>query len=295
MTPIVLALPENEALAASLSIEIGGERGAAEIRRFPDGETYVRLDSPVAGQEIVLVCTLDRPDEKLLPLLFLARLAKELGAARVGLVAPYLSYMRQDRRFKAGEAVTSAYFAEIISRSVDWLVTVDPHLHRRSSLKEIYAIPARALGAAPLVSAWIRDRVKNPLLVGPDEESGQWVAAVAIAAGAPYIVLQKERHGDRDVKVSVPEVDRWRGHTPVLVDDIISTGRTMIETAHHLRAAGMPAPVSVGIHGVFAANALAEMRTAGIAEIVTCNTIPHETNRIDVAPLLAPTIREIVA
>lgn len=295
MTPIVLALPENEALAASLSIEIGGERGAAEIRRFPDGESYVRLDSPVAGQEIVLVCTLDRPDAKLLPLLFLARLAKELGAARVGLVAPYLSYMRQDRRFKAGEAVTSVYFAEIISRSVDWLVTVDPHLHRRSSLKEIYAIPARALGAAPLVSSWIRDRVKNPLLVGPDEESGQWVAAVAIAAGAPYIVLKKERHGDRDVKVSVPEVERWRGHTPVLVDDIISTGRTMIETAHHLRAAGMTAPVCVGIHGVFAANALAEMRTAGIGEIVTCNTIPHESNRIDVAPLLAPAVREIVA
>lgn len=294
MTPIVLALPGNEALAASLSIEIGGERGDAEIRRFPDGETYVRLDSPVAGQEIVLVCTLDHPDAKLLPLLFLARLAKELGAARVGLVAPYLAYMRQDRRFKPGEAVTSAYFAEIISRSVDWMVTIDPHLHRRSSLKEIYAIPARALGAAPLVSSWIHDRVKQPLLVGPDEESGQWVAAVAIAAGAPYVVLEKERRGDRDVKVSVPEVDRWRGHTPVLLDDIISTGRTMIETAHHLRAAGMASPVCVGIHGVFAANALAEMRTAGIGDIVTCNTIPHETNRIDVAPLLAPTIREIV-
>lgn len=294
MTPIVLALPGNEALAASLSIEIGGERGDAEIRRFPDGETYVRLDSPVAGQEIVLICTLDRPDAKLLPLLFLARLAKELGAARVGLVAPYLSYMRQDRRFKPGEAVTSAYFAEIISRSVDWMVTIDPHLHRRSSLKEIYAIPARALGAAPLVSAWIRDRIKQPLLIGPDEESGQWVAAVAVAAGAPYVVLEKERRGDRDVKVSVPEVDRWRSHTPVLLDDIISTGRTMIETAHHLRAAGMAPPVCVGIHGVFAANALAEMHTAGIADIVTCNTIPHETNRIDVAPLLAPTIREIV-
>ncbi len=295
MTPIVFALPGNEAMTASLAVHMGAERGIAEIRRFPDGESYVRLDTPVAGHEVALVCTLDHPDDKLLPLLFLARLAKELGAARVGLVAPYLAYMRQDRRFKPGEAVTSAYFAEMLSRSVDWMVTIDPHLHRRSSLKEIYPIPARALGAAPLVSAWIRDRVKMPLLVGPDEESAQWVAAVAVAAGAPYLVLQKERHGDRDVRVSVPEVDRWRGHTPVLVDDIISTGRTMIETAHHLHAAGMTAPVSVGIHGVFAANALAEMRTAGIVEIVTCNTIPHETNRIDVAPLLAPTIRDIVA
>lgn len=295
MTPLVLALPENEAIAASLATHIGADRGAVEIRRFPDGESYVRLDAPVAGHEVVLVCTLDRPDVKLLPLLFLARLAKELGAARVGLVAPYLAYMRQDRRFRPGEAITSIYFAEMLSRSVDWLVTIDPHLHRRSSLKEIYPIPAQALSAAPLISGWIRERIREPLLVGPDSESAQWVAAVAAGAGAPYVVLEKERRGDRDVRVSVPQIERWRRHTPVLVDDIISTGRTMAETARHLIAAGMMAPICVAVHAVFAENAHAEMLAAGISEVVTCNTIPHETNRIDVARLLAPAIRDIVA
>ncbi len=295
MTPLVFALPENETIAASLASRIGADRGAAEIRRFPDGESYVRLDTPVAGHEVALVCTLDRPDVKLLPLLFLARLCKDLGAARVGLVAPYLAYMRQDRRFRPGEAITSTYFAEMLSRSVDWMVTIDPHLHRRSSLKEIYPIPARALSAAPLVSRWIRERIREPLLIGPDAESAQWVAAVAAGAGAPYVVLEKERHGDRDVSVSVPQIDRWRHHTPVLVDDIISTGRTMTETARHLLAAGMTAPICVAIHAVFAEKAYTEMLAAGIAEVVTCNTIPHETNRIDVAELLAPAIREIVA
>jgi len=80
--------------------------------------------------------------------------------------------------------------------------------------------------AAPLISDWIRNEVKKPLLIGPDSESEQWVAAVARDAVAPHLVLQKVRHGDRDVEISVPEVARWRDHIPVLVDDIVSTGRT---------------------------------------------------------------------
>jgi len=140
--------------------------------------------------------------------------------------APSAIANRQDRRFQPGEAVTSTYFAKILSSQIDWMVTVDPHLHRRSSLAEIYSIPTQVMHAAPLISDWIRNEVKKPLLIGPDSESEQWVAAVARDAVAPHLVLQKVRHGDRDVEISVPEVARWRDHIPVLVDDIVSTGRT---------------------------------------------------------------------
>ena len=195
--------------------------------------------------------------------------------------------MRQDKRFHDGEGVTSAYFARTLSASIDWLVTVDPHLHRRKSLAEIYSVPAVAVHAAPLLAEWIAGAVERPLLVGPDAESGQWVAAVAAAAGAPSVVLEKIRRGDRHVSVSVPDVERWRDHTPVLVDDIVSTGRTLIETIGHLKRAGMRPPVCVAVHGVFARDAYDELRAAGAARVVTTNTIHHPSNAIDVAPLLA--------
>ncbi len=285
--PVLFALPGNEQLARMLSGVLGGEIGSLELRRFPDGETYVRLRSPINGREVALLCTLDRPDDKLLPLLFLAATVRDLGAARIGLVAPYLAYMRQDRRFADGEGVTSAYFARHLSASVDWLVTVDPHLHRRSSLAEIYTIPAEAVHAAPQISAWIRANIDRPLLVGPDTESAQWVRAVADGAGAPSIVLEKTRRGDRDVVVVGPEVERWREYTPVLVDDIISTARTMIETVTHLRRAPLRPAVCIGVHAIFADDAYAELLAAGVSRVVTCNTIPHASNGISLIALMA--------
>ncbi|MBI1288573.1 MAG: ribose-phosphate diphosphokinase [Flavobacteriales bacterium] len=287
MQLILFAIPGNEKLTAQLAERLQGEIGEVNIRQFPDGETYVQVLSEVKGRSVLIVCTLHEPDAKLLPVYFLSNTAKDLGATDVGLVAPYLAYMRQDKRFHPGEGITSEYFGALISRFADSLVTIDPHLHRRSSLAEIYSIKNRVMHAADHISEWIRTNVENPLLVGPDGESEQWVSEVAKNAGSPFIVLTKVRHGDKDVEVSVPHVERYANHTPVLVDDIISTGRTMIETIGHLKAAGMNAPICIGVHAVFAGNAYSELQAAGAARIVTCNTIPHESNAIDISDLLA--------
>lgn len=293
MKSLVFALPGNELLAAALVRHLHAELGQLTLRQFPDGETYVRIDSPVRDRHLILACTLHRPDDKLLPLLFLAATARELGATHLGLVAPYLAYMRQDRRFREGEGVTSTYFARILSPALDWIVTVDPHLHRRTSLGEIYSVASDVVHAAPHISAWIRDNVAQPLLIGPDAESAQWVQDVADGAHAPFVVLEKVRRGDRDVAVSVPNVERWHDHTPVLVDDIISTARTMIATIGHLTRAGLRAPVCVGVHAVFAEGALDELLAAGGARVVTCNTIPHPSNAIDLHEALAGGVRRV--
>lgn len=287
MRPLLLALPGNEAMASALAGPLGGEIGEVTLRHFPDGETYVRILTPVKEREVLLVCTLHRPDDKVLPLTFLATTARDLGAARVGLVSPYLAYMRQDRRFQEGEGITSGYFAQLLSSVVDWLVTVDPHLHRRVSLQEIYPIPSLVVQAAPAISEWIRGAVDRPVLIGPDAESAQWVKAVGVGARAPAVVLEKIRRADRDVEISVPDIERWRGHTPVLVDDIISTARTMIATIGHLRRAGLPAPVCLGVHAVFAEGAYEELLAQGAARVVTCNTIQHPSNDIDLAARIA--------
>ena len=302
MSLVILAIGDDRDRARALRDLLaksgdGGadaELGECVVRQFPDGEYYVRIDSPVENRKVAIVCSLDKPRDKILPLLFLAATARELGASEVGLVAPYLAFMRQDKRFRPGEGITSVYFARLLSEALDWLITVDPHLHRWDSLDRIYTIPTRVVQAAPGIAAWIRDHVEQPILIGPDDESRQWVAAVAEKAAAPFLILQKTRHGDRDVEVTVPDRERCDGRNPVIIDDIISTGRTMIEPVAHLLSAGLPAPVCIGVHGVFANGALGELETAGAARVVTCNTIAHQSNAIDIDEFLAEAMRDTV-
>jgi len=290
METIVFALPGNELLADKISSSLNATKGELVIRRFPDGESYIRVISDVKGKEIILICTLHEPDDKLLPLFFLSKNLKDLGAKQIKLVAPYLAYMRQDKKFNPGEAITSEYFASLISSFVDELITIDPHLHRRHSMSEIYSIPCSVLHASGLVSKYIKEEIENPLLIGPDSESEQWVSEVAKNAGAPFIVLQKERHGDKDVKVTVPQVEKFKDHTPVLVDDIVSTAHTMMETIKHLKNVNMKLPVCIGVHAVFAGNAYEELKNSGTETIVTCNTIPHSSNKIDITELIISNI-----
>jgi ribose-phosphate pyrophosphokinase len=287
---IVLALPGSERQAAALAAELGASLGEIETRRFPDGESYVRIASAVTGREAVLVCTLVRPDEQFLRLVFAARTLRELGAARITLVAPYLAYMRQDKRFHPGEAVTSNQFADLLSHEVDRLITVDPHLHRHKSLAEIYAVPAVALHSAPLLADWIAQHVERPLVIGPDVESEQWVDEVASRADAPHLVLRKDRHGDRDVEIAVPDLGAWRDRQPVLLDDIASSGRTLIETARGIAAQGLPPPVCVVVHALFADDAYAEL-SALASRIVSTDAAPHASNAIALAGLLADAVR----
>ena len=293
MKSIVFALPGNEVLAKNVSENLNTESGKMEIRQFPDGETYVRVLSDVKEKNVLIVCTLHQPDAKLLPLLFLCNLLRDLKVKSICLIAPYLAYMRQDKQFNPGEAVTSQYFATLLSSLVSRIVTIDPHLHRRVSMKEIYSIPCEVLHAAEIISEWIKNNVPDALLIGPDSESEQWVSEVAKNAGVPFMVLQKIRHGDSDVEVSVPEVEKYKNKTPVLVDDIISTARTMIETVGHLKRAGMKAPVCIGVHAVFSGNAFEELKKLEINEIITCNTISHLSNGIDVSFLISKCIDTI--
>jgi ribose-phosphate pyrophosphokinase len=295
VTPVVLALPENHDLAAALSAEVGAEPGDLALRRFPDGETHVRVLSQVAGRDVILACSLPTPDVRTVPLLLAAATARDLGAARVGLVAPYLPYLRQDDRFEPGEGVTARYYPRILAGGFDWLATVDPHLHRLAGLDAVYSIPTAVAHAAPAIAGWLHANVPDGVIVGPDVESAQWVAAVAERARLPHVVLRKERSGDRAVRVSIPDLAGIGRRTPVLVDDIISTARTMIAVVARLRALGSRPPVCVGIHAVLAGDALGELRAAGAERVVTCNTIRHSTNAIDIHPGLAAAVRQLLA
>lgn len=291
MNPLLIAMPGHDELARRLAVSLAADDGALEVRRFPDGESYVRIASNVCERNVVVLAGLDRPDEKLVPLLLMLRTIRELGARRVVLAAPYLPYMRQDHRFHPGEAVSSRIVAETLDGAIDGLVTVDPHLHRHRDLAELYAKPATAVSSARPIAEWIRAHVARSFLVGPDAESAQWVEAVAGEAGIPWVALTKRRLGDHRVEISAPDLSSWLDRTPVLLDDIASTGNTLVAAATKLRAAGTRSPVCIIVHAIFAAGAQEAILRAGVAYVASCNTLPHGTNQIDVAAAIAGGIR----
>ncbi|MDE2121391.1 MAG: ribose-phosphate diphosphokinase, partial [Betaproteobacteria bacterium] len=187
--------------------------------------------------------------------------------------APYLAYMRQDRAFAPGQAVSARIYARWLSAHFDWLLTVDPHLHRIARLEEVYTLRARVVHAAAAVARWIGAEVPRPLLIGPDAESRQWVAEVAARLDAPMVVLQKQRRGDLDVSSQLPELPAGQGLTPVLLDDIASSGRTLAVVLEQLRARGLPGPVCVVTHGLFAQDALPVLRAAGAARVACTDSV----------------------
>ena len=295
MKRVVLAAPGAEQVAALLARHLDAKLSPVEWRRFPDGESYFRLSENLQDADVSIAACLRYPDPQALGLWYLADGARDLGARSVGLVAPYLPYMRQDKRFHPGEVITSRTFARFLSQEFEWLVTVDPHLHRWPSLDSLYTVPAVSVGSAAAIARWVAANVQDPVIIGPDSESEQWAADVARRIGCPAIVLEKNRLGDRSVQISVPDASAVAGRQPVLIDDIVSSARTMAVAARQVREAFGRPPVCVGVHAVFAPDALQVLKDAGAGRIVTCNTLPHETNGIDVTGDIAAAVRQLTA
>jgi ribose-phosphate pyrophosphokinase len=200
--------------------------------------------------------------------------------------------MRQDKSFHPGEAVAARNFADLLGRYFDRLVTIDPHLHRIKSLQEIYKIPTLTVTATALLADFIKKKIEKPLLIGPDEESKQWIERIASKHRVDCVVLKKKRYGDRRVRVLWDRSIPIHGRTAVLVDDIVSSGGTMIELVGQLRGAGFRKIVCIAVHPIFAGDSFERLKKAGATLIASCNTIGHESNAIDITPLLAAHLRQ---
>lgn len=265
---------------------LGYVSGKAIIHEFPDEEILIKIETPVKDKPVIIIASLDIPNNKIAPLIFSAETLRELGASKITLIAPYLAYMRQDKRFHDDEGITSKYFAKLLSTYFNRIITIDPHLHRWQSLSDIFSIPTTLLHATQPIADWINNNIKQPVLIGPDKESTQWVAEIAKICHAPYLIVEKIRKGDTEVSATIPQLELYTNHTPVIVDDIISTGVTMIETIKHIQSYGIKSIYCIGVHAIFAKNAYQNMLKTGISGIVTCNTIIHTTNKIDVSHLI---------
>ncbi len=287
MAPTVLLhFAEEAASAARIAAAAGIATACIDRHRFPDGELRLRLPAALPAH-VVLLRSLAQPNEKLVELLLAAHTARELGAQQLTLVAPYLAYMRQDMAFAPGEAVSQRIVGRFLAGLFDALVTVDPHLHRVATLQQ--AVPlARAIvlsGAPVLADLIVRER-PGALLIGPDEESAQWVAQAAARHGLDHAVCRKVRHGDRQVEIALPAIE-LRGRAVVLLDDVASSGHTLAQAARALLDAGA-ASVDVAVtHALFAGDALQLLREAGIGQVWSTDCIAHPSNAVSMAPAIA--------
>lgn len=280
--------PDSDAFGRELAQAVGLPWSSLDVHVFPDGESLVRA-TPPAGEHAVVVRSLHHPRGKIFETLLAADALRRAGARRVTLVTPYLPYMRQDDVFHPGEAHSQSVFGRLISASFDDLVSVEAHLHRTHDMHGVFTCRAQSLSAAPAIAAWLAEGPESTVLVGPDAESRGWLAPLAERASLPLVIGHKRRLGDASVLLELPELpDAERA---VVVDDVASSGATLAQTAVLLRGRGLARVDAVVVHPVFAPQALERVRKSGVQELVSTDSVPHETNAIRLAPLVAEALR----
>lgn len=259
----------------------------AELHRFPDGESLVRLPDPV--ERAILFRSLDHPNDKLVELALAASVLRRQGARELCLVVPYLAYMRQDAVFRPGEPVSQTVIGGWLTGLFDRFVTVEPHLHRTDDLAHVFPDrPATALsGARPIARHLMAQGLPaEAVVVGPDEEAEPLVRGVARELERPYAVGRKVRRGDRDVTVDLPADCDLSGRPVVIVDDVISSGATILSCLDAVRSRGAAAVQAFCVHALHPPEVAARFERLGV-RVQSCDGVPHPSNSVRLAPYLA--------
>ena len=299
MSALLLYFEDEQTPALRLAQACGLPAACVERHRFPDAELRLKLPVDASGQlptKLVIYRSLDKPNDKLIELLLVSREARKLGAQHILLVAPYLAYMRQDIAFHPGEIVSQKVIGQFLSELVDGLITVDPHLHRISKLEEAFTGSyAISLSGAPMLAELIAKKRPGAMLMGPDGESAQWIASAAAVCGFDHGVCTKVRHGDHDVRITLPTGESVQDRQVVLLDDMASSGRTLVEACKLLKAAGARSVDVAVTHALFAADAMNVIHEAGIEHIWSTDSVIHSSNAVSLAPMMAESVQQFLS
>jgi len=293
MSVALHAFRDQAAEARRLADALRAPLAFVDVHTFPDGEIAPRVPAPAATT--IVYRSLYQPNAKLVELLLAAEAWRSNGARRLVLVAPYLPYMRQDMAFATGEPVSQRVVAGLLDAAFDRIVTVDPHLHRTSTLAALFPSCecTHLFGADPLV-AYLRASPPPPgtLVVGPDVESGPWVSRIASPLGLDHATMTKRRTSDTDVVIDPPAGFAPAGRPILLVDDICSTGSTLREATTILKSQGA-GPITVFVtHALGGDAAKGSLLRAGASEVISTDSCPDSTNAIHLAGLLAHALNE---
>lgn len=260
------------------------------LEPFPDNESYIRFPFPVKGRKIFLLADMaKKPNEMLSILLLAAKTLRKLKAKRIYLIAPYMVYLRQDHAFHPGEAVSGFIVSDFVSSLFDGIITIDPHLHRVESMRGFFRCKTQKLTATKKLSEYFSKR--DAVLVGPDAESKQWIKAIAENCGKEFVVASKTRHSSRHVEVEIKRGNViLEGKTAIIVDDIISTGHTILEAAKALKKEKVKGIECYAVHGLFMEGALEKLKKSRI-KVGATNTLKNPVEVIDIAPEIAEGVK----
>jgi len=287
---IVIAGSASPKLSAQVANLLGAELVNAEFKRFPDGEIYVRAEAEVRRKPVAIIQTTCPPqNDNLFELLLLLDAVKVLGASRIVAVIPYLAYARQDKRFKPGEAISLRTVSKLISQSgAAEVITID--VHQEEALGN-FSIPAFSQTAMPLIGRHLKSLdLRNPVIIGADQGSMKRATLVALELGAEHYFLEKRRISPENV-VIYPKNLSVENRDVVMVDDIVSTGGTIISATKMLMEQGARDVYVACAHPVLAGNAMERLKEAGIKQIIATDTIEKDVSLVSVAPLIADMLK----
>jgi ribose-phosphate pyrophosphokinase len=284
---IVFGGSSSQDLAEEVAMVLGCELGKATIKSFPDGEKYVKIETPVEGEDVVVVQSTQRSqDENLMELFFMLDALKDQWAD-VTAVVPYYGYGRQDRAFATGEAVAARTIAKHIAVGARKFVTINPH---KEHILDYFDIPAVAVDASSLIGEYFKERDLNqPVVVAPDAGSRDMAQRVADSLGCGCANCEKKRLGPGKVVTSAENIN-LDGNDVLIVDDIIDSGGTIVESAKALRSIGAGNIYVACIHPVFTGTASEKIHKIA-DELVATNTIQTEYSKISVAGLIADAVK----
>jgi ribose-phosphate pyrophosphokinase len=286
------SLPSSTKDAVRLARRLG--LPAHDIARhcFPDGE--IRVNVAAISPTSIIYAPLDQPNDKLITLLFAAEALRRGGCKRIVLLAPYLCYMRQDAAFHQGEAISQKAIGRLLAGIADRIITVDAHLHRTHDIAAVFpGVEAVNLSAMPVIADTLRMAGIDPatVVVGPDAESRPWISDLADRLGLKFTVARKIRRGDRSVEIGFDQPDLIAGRPVLVVDDIVSSGGTMIACAKALCSAGATTIDAIVTHALFPAALCHDIALAGIRSIRSTHSVPHSTNAIILDDLYVAALR----
>src|SRR5512136_2772137 len=284
---IVVPGPSSPKLGKGVAEIMGARVVPVEYKNFPDGESYVRVAGVVKGQDVVLVhTTYPQPDKRLVELLLLIDALKDLDAASIRVVVPYMSYARQDTRFREGEAVSiRTLFQAIEGAGCDEFYTID--LHKEFSL-EAFSIKAKNLYASEAIASHLKGMgLGEPYVLSPDKGALDIAKRIADLLGAEYGHFEKTRDRITGAISVKGERIEARGRSVVITDDLISTGGTIANACRLVKEAGAKRVIAVCSHALLVAGAYERMKASGVDEVLGTDTIEGEVSKISVAPLIA--------
>lgn len=281
---------DSQDLARRISRKLGATYVGSKTRVFPDGEGKISLNSKPKGDTIIIVqSTMPPVDSNLIRVISLIHKAREFSD-RIIAVVPYMGYARQDREFLSGEIVTMDVVASMFQKAgAKKIIMVD--IHSAAGLEK-FEIPASNVSAMPELAKYFKKmRLKNPLVVSPDLGGTDRAKKFAKLLGSEYISLKKQRDlRTGKVKITNQKLQDISGRDLVLVDDMISTGGSIVKAGEFLKSQGCKKIFVACTHALLIDGAEKKIKKAGIAQIISTNTVPGSTSIVDVSGIIAEAV-----